>query len=64
MVRRRSAVIDTLDAHPNLSEILGVLAQLPHVSDGDLSRLAAAWHNTVALAEARARALDPDCPQK
>src|SRR3954471_18878124 len=62
MARRRTATIDSLDAHPNLSEILGVLAQLPHVSDGDLGRLAEAWHNTVALAEARARALDPDCP--
>jgi hypothetical protein len=62
MVRRRTATIDTLDAHPNLPEILGVLAQLPHVTDADLGKLAAAWHNTVALAEARARALDPDCP--
>ena len=62
MARRRSAVIETLDAHPNLPEILGVLAQLPHISDADLSRLAGAWHNTVGLAEARARALDPDCP--
>jgi hypothetical protein len=62
MARRRTAVIETLDEHPNLPEILGVLAQLPHVSDSDLSRLADAWHNTVGLAEARARALDPDCP--
>jgi hypothetical protein len=62
MVRRRTAAIDTLDEHPNLSEILGVLAQLPHISDSDLERLANAWHNTVALAEARARALDPDSP--
>lgn len=62
MARRRTAVVETLDAHPNLPEILGVLAQLPHVSDGDLTRLADAWHNTVGLAEARARALDPDCP--
>jgi len=62
MARRRIATIESLDAHPNLPEILGVLAQLPHVSDSDLTKLAAAWHNTVALAEARARALDPDCP--
>lgn len=62
MARRRIATIETLDTHPNLPEILGVLAQLPHISDRDLTRLAAAWHNTVALAEARARALDPDCP--
>jgi len=62
MARRRTAVIETLDAHPNLQEILGVLAQLPHVSDNELTRLAGAWHNTVGMAEARARALDPDCP--
>ena len=62
MVRRRTAVIESLDEHPNLPEILGVLAQLPHITDSDLTRLADAWHNTVGLAEARARALDPDCP--
>jgi hypothetical protein len=62
MARRRTAVIETLDAHPNLSEVLGVLAQLPHITDNELVRLADAWHNTVGLAEARARALDPDCP--
>src|SRR3954447_4156380 len=62
MVRRRTAPIESLDVHPNLPEILGVLAQLPHVSDGDLCRLADAWHNTVAIAEARAHALEPDSP--
>ncbi|MDQ1695637.1 MAG: hypothetical protein QOJ03_990 [Frankiaceae bacterium] len=62
MARRRIAVIDTLEEHPNLSEILGILAQLPHIADSDLERLAAAWQNTVSLAEARARALDADSP--
>jgi hypothetical protein len=62
MGRRKSASIVSLDAHPNLPEILGVLAQLPHICDGDLRRLAQTWHNTVFLAEARARALDPDSP--
>ena len=62
MARRRSSEIVALDEHPNLPEILGVLAQLAHVSDGDLPRLAKAWHNTVFLAEARARALSPDSP--
>lgn len=62
MARRRIAPIVTLDEHPNLSEILGVLAQLPHITDSDLAGLAEAWHNTVFLAEARARALDPDTP--
>src|SRR5437764_4934400 len=59
---RRKGLIGSLDAHPNLPEILGVLAQLPHISDSDLRRLAEGWHNTVFLAEARARALDPDSP--
>jgi hypothetical protein len=62
MSRRKSASIVSLDVHPNLPEILGVLAQLPHISDADLGRLADSWHNTVFLAEARARALDPDSP--
>jgi hypothetical protein len=62
MARRRIAAIVSLDEHPNLPEILGVLAQLAHISDTDLSRLGKAWHNTVFLAEARARALDPETP--
>src|SRR5437764_3082389 len=62
MARRKCASIVSLDVHPNLPEILGVLAQLPHISDSDLRRLAEGWHNTVFLAEARARALDPDSP--
>jgi hypothetical protein len=62
MARRRIATITSLDEHPNLAEILGVLAQLAHVSDTDLARLADNWRNTVFLAEARARALDPDSP--
>ena len=59
---RRTSSITALEDHPNLGEILGVLAQLAHVRDSDLPRLADAWHNTVALAEARDRALSPDSP--
>ena len=59
---RRTGTITTLEEHPNLGEVLGVLAQLAHVQDADLPRLAAAWHNTVAVAEARDRALSPDSP--
>ena len=62
MARRRTATIDSLDEHPNLTEILGVLAQLPHVSDREIERLAGAWHNSVALAQARSRSLEPDSP--
>src|SRR3954463_11042603 len=62
MARKRTTEIVALDDHPNLPKILGVLAQLAHVSDADLPRLAKGWHNTVFLAEARARALSPDSP--
>ncbi|MDP3712543.1 MAG: hypothetical protein Q8R60_08675 [Mycobacteriales bacterium] len=56
------ATITRLEEHPNLDEVLGVLAQLAHVTDADLPRLAGAWHNSPAAAEARARALAPDSP--
>jgi hypothetical protein len=54
--------IDRLEEHPNLPAILGVLAQLPHITDADLPKLAAAWRNMVSVAEARCRALSPDSP--
>jgi hypothetical protein len=59
---RRGTSISMLEEHPNLTEILGVLAQLAHIRDADLPRLADAWNNTVAVAEARDRALSPDSP--
>ena len=58
----RRATVDRLEAHPNLGEILTVLAQLAHISDSDLPRLAAAWGNDAALSSARASALSPDSP--
>lgn len=51
-----------LEDHPNLHEILGILAQLAHVDDAALPRLAAAWTNTAAVASARDKALSPDSP--
>ena len=59
---RRGSTISMLEEHPNLTEILGVLAQLAHIRDNDLPKLADAWNNTVAVAEARDRALSPDSP--
>jgi hypothetical protein len=59
---RRSSTISVLEEHPNLAEILGVLAQLAHIRDADIPKLADAWNNTVAVAEARDRALSPDSP--
>ena len=51
-----------LEDHPNLAEVVGVLAQLAHISDDDLPQLAAAWCNSPALTIARDRALGPDSP--
>lgn len=59
---RRYSTVARLEDHPNLDEIVGVLAQLAHITDQDLPRLAQAWTNTVAVAEARSRALSPDSP--
>jgi hypothetical protein len=58
----RGTVVQRLEEHPNLTAILGVLAQLAHVSDDDLPRLAEAWVNSPAIAQARDRALAPDSP--
>ncbi len=52
----------SLEQHPNAREIRGITAQLPHISDDELRRLADAWHNTVPLADARAAALTTDSP--
>lgn len=59
---RRRVTISALDEHPNLPEILGVLSQLAHIADTSLPLLAAAWHNSQPLAQARDRALSPDSP--
>ncbi|MCU1602955.1 MAG: hypothetical protein JWO22_3664 [Frankiales bacterium] len=59
MARR---TVQHLEDHPNLSEILGVLAQLAHVGDHDLPVLADAWTNSGMIAAARDRALSTDSP--
>lgn len=59
---RRSSPIARLEEHSNLGEILGVLGQLAHVADEDLPRLARAWVNNPAVADARDKALCPDSP--
>jgi hypothetical protein len=60
--RKAATPIGTLDTHPNAEEIRGILSRLPCITDSELSALAAAWHNTTLLAEARRRALEPDSP--
>jgi hypothetical protein len=59
---RQTAAVQQLEEHPNLVEVLGVLAQLAHIDDDHLVALAGAWENTRALAEARDCALSPDSP--
>ena len=59
---RRTTGIDRLEEHPNLAEVLGVLAQLAHVQDEHLPRLARAWSNDAFLSQARGKALSPDSP--
>ena len=59
---RHTTTVSRLEEHPNLAEVLGVLAQLAHVGDDHLVALADAWVNSPALAEARDRALSPDSP--
>ena len=58
----RATVVQRLEEHPNLSAILGVLAQLAHIGDDDLPRLAEGWVNSPSIAQARDRALGPDSP--
>lgn len=59
---RHRRALSRLEDHPNLGEVVGVLAQLAHISDEDLPQLAAAWCNSPSLALARDRALSPDSP--
>jgi hypothetical protein len=62
MGRRTGTTISVLEEHPNLSEILGILAQLAHIRDDEIPLLAQEWCNTIGVAEARDRALSPDSP--
>lgn len=59
MARR---TVHCLEEHPNLNEIVEVLAHLAHVEDGDVTVMAEAWVNNGMIASARDRALDPDSP--
>jgi hypothetical protein len=58
----RTVTVARLEEHPNLSQVLGVLAQLAHLRDEQLTALADSWVNSPALASARDRALRPDSP--
>jgi hypothetical protein len=60
--RRTITTIESLETHPNAPEVRGILSRLPSMTDAALPELAAGWHNTTLLAEARRRALEPDSP--
>ena len=57
-----SAVITSTETHPHCAEILGVLAQVVHLDDEGLRRLALAWRDTAEVARARDKALQPETP--
>jgi hypothetical protein len=54
--------ITSTETHPHCAEILGVLAQIVHLDDEGLRRLALAWRDTESVARARDKALQPDTP--
>jgi hypothetical protein len=60
--RRTITIVESLDEHPNVAEIRGIIARLPCIDDRQLPLLADAWHNTTLLADARRRSLEPDSP--
>jgi hypothetical protein len=60
--QRSSRWVSSLDLHPNLAEILGVLSQVPRLTGGDIANLAQGWRDTHFLHVARAHALGPDTP--
>src|SRR3954453_840524 len=59
MARR---TVQQLEDHPNLSEVLEVLAHLAHIGEQDLLVLAESWTNNGMIAAGRDRALSPDSP--
>lgn len=59
---KQTAAVARLEDHPNLPEILGVLAQLAHIDDAAVPLLAQAWVNSPTVAAARTKALAPDSP--
>lgn len=59
---RGTVSVARLEEHPNLAEVLGVLAQLAHIGDDDVVALADSWVNSPSLSQARDRALSPDSP--
>jgi hypothetical protein len=59
---RRRSPVGSLEQHPNVEEILGILSTLAFIGDAELPALADHWRNTSHVAIARAHALSPDSP--
>ncbi|MDQ1711525.1 MAG: hypothetical protein QOE45_975 [Frankiaceae bacterium] len=57
-----AVAITSTETHPHCAEILGVLAQVVHLDDEGLRRLALAWQDTPEVSRARDKALQPDTP--
>lgn len=60
--RRRRAAPATLQEHPNVREILGIIERVPYLTEREASRLARGWRDNIYLAGARDRALSPGSP--
>lgn len=58
----RGRRLSSLDQHPNLHEILNMLARIPQLSDREIARLAHGWRDNRFIAGARHRALSPSSP--
>ncbi len=59
---RRRVAYTSAQEHPNLSEIVGILGKVPHLSDREIARLARGWRDNLFLASARDHALGLDSP--
>jgi hypothetical protein len=57
-----TVAITSTETHPHCAEILGVLAQVVHLDDEGLRRLALAWQDSAEVSRARDKALQPDTP--
>ncbi|HEY8729574.1 MAG TPA: hypothetical protein VIL94_08310 [Acidothermaceae bacterium] len=60
--RVRARAISSLDLHPNLAEILGILNRMQRLTIAEIATLAGHWRDTAFVAHARGRALAPDSP--
>jgi len=59
---RRRSTMSCLDDHPNIHEILAILARVPQLTNYEIERLANGWRDNSFLASARNRALSPTSP--